>query len=75
MGNHDVFNIADARAWCAEYQQNAIQKRITQLVGVYGSVRAVGRALRIDHAYLHRLRKGSKKSPSDSVLRKLGLAV
>lgn len=34
---------------------------------------AVGRALRIDHAYLHRLANGKKTNPSSSILRKLGL--
>lgn len=47
--------------------------RIDALVAVYGSVRAVGHALTIDHAYLHRLAKGEKTSPSKIVLKKLGL--
>jgi len=47
--------------------------RIKQLADVYGSVRAVGRALNIDHVYLHRLMSGEKQNPSKPVLRKLGL--
>lgn len=46
--------------------------KINELVSVYGSVRAVGRALNIDHVYLHRLMSGEKKNPSKAVLRKLG---
>lgn len=48
-------------------------RRISELVNVYGSLRLLGNALNIDHAYLHRLQKGQKQNPSKSVLRKLGL--
>ena len=51
-----------------------LKRRIDQLAAVYGSVRAVGRALNIDHAYLQRLVKGEKQNPSKTVLRKLGLS-
>jgi hypothetical protein len=51
----------------------SIAERLDQLVAIYGSVRAVGRALGIDHVYLHRLAKGEKTAPSPSVLAKLGL--
>lgn len=47
--------------------------RIDELAHIYGSWRAVGRALNIDHVYLHRLAKGEKQNPSKVVLRKLGL--
>lgn len=49
------------------------KERIDQLVGVYGSLRSVSRALNIDCAYLHRLQTGEKANPSAAVLRKLGL--
>ena len=49
------------------------QARIRELAKTYGSVRAVGRALDIDHAYLHRLADGTKSNPSSEVLKKLGL--
>lgn len=48
-------------------------QRIDELASIYGSIRAVGRALNIDHVYLHRLKKGEKINPSKFVLRKLGL--
>jgi len=48
--------------------------RIDELVNVYGSIRQVGKALHIDHAYLHRLSTGEKQNPSKVILRKLGLA-
>lgn len=51
-----------------------LKKRIDELAELYGSVRAVGNALKIDHAYLYRLRQGEKKNPSKTVLVKLGLA-
>lgn len=47
--------------------------RIDELTEVYGSLRAVGKALDVDHAYLNRLRSGEKQNPSDKVLKKLGL--
>lgn len=57
-----------------EMRAEVFKKRIDELVGVYGSVRAVGRALDIDHAYIHRLCSGEKQNPSKAVMVKLGLA-
>ena len=57
----------------AELRALMIKTRVEQLVEVYGSVRAVGKALNIDHAYLQRLAKGEKQNPSDITLKKLGL--
>ena len=57
-----------------EMRAALFKRRIDELATVYGSVRAVGRALNIDHAYLHRLCSGEKQNPSKSVMRKLGLA-
>lgn len=48
-------------------------QRLAELVLRHGSLRAVGRVLSIDHAYLHRLYHGEKKEPSAAVLKKLGL--
>lgn len=39
----------------------------------YGSLRKAGLILKINYAYLSRLRSGQKVNPSDAVLRKLGL--
>lgn len=50
-----------------------LKDRINELTKIYGSTRAVGRALNIDHAYLHRLMNGEKQNPSKTVMRKLGL--
>jgi len=57
----------------AQLRALMIKVRVNELVEVYGSVRAVGKALNIDHAYLHRLANGEKQNPSDVTLRKLGL--
>lgn len=51
----------------------SIGLRITLMLAAYGSLRAMGRALKIDHSYLHRLQHGQKTEPSDTVLKKLGL--
>lgn len=51
----------------------SLKERIDELVASHGSLRAVSAALGVDHVYLHRLRKGQKKAPSDEVLKKLGL--
>lgn len=39
----------------------------------HGSIRAAARVLKIDHAYLWRLARGTKKEPSAEVLKKLGV--
>lgn len=50
-----------------------IMQRIALLEKQHGSLRAAARVLKIDHAYLHRLKACTKLNPSDTVLRKLGL--
>lgn len=50
-----------------------LQAAVQQAIDRHGGVRVAARALRIDHAYLYRLRSGEKSDPSDAVLRKLGL--
>lgn len=47
--------------------------RLAALEKQHGSLRAVSRVLKIDNAYLYRLKTGEKLNPSDAVLRKLGL--
>lgn len=47
--------------------------RMQELEKKHGSLRAVGRVLKIDSGYLSRLKTGKKLDPSDIVLRKLGL--
>lgn len=65
--------IEDINKKAIELKATLYRKRINALVYVYGSVRAVGNALNIDHAYLHRLSNGEKVNPSKTVLKKLGL--
>lgn len=50
-----------------------LAERICELSHQHGSLRAAARVVRIDHGYLWRLYKGTKKEPSAAVLRKLGL--
>jgi mRNA-degrading endonuclease RelE of RelBE toxin-antitoxin system len=50
-----------------------IADRIKTLVAAYGSYRIMGKALHIDHAYLHRLATGEKINPGKVLLRKIGL--
>lgn len=47
--------------------------RVNELVEKHGSLRIAGRALRINYAYLARLRSGEKTNPTAATLRKLGL--
>lgn len=47
--------------------------RIDALCVLYGSRRKLAKAIGVDHVYLHHLRKGTKRNPSDEVLAKLGL--
>ena len=56
----------------AEMRTSLFKQRIDELAGIYGSVRSTGRALNIDHVYLHRLCSGEKQNPSKAVMRKLG---
>ena len=51
----------------------SLADRIAELEAIYGSGRALARALGIDHAYLWRLKTGRKDAPSHTVLKKLGL--
>lgn len=51
----------------------SLQQRIAQLVGLYGSLRAVSVMLEIDVGYLSRLATGKKTNPTDEVLLKLDL--
>lgn len=48
-------------------------ERIMELKSVHGSLRAAGRVVKIDAAYLSRLCNGTKRGPSARTLRKLGL--
>lgn len=73
MEDFKALSINELRGRFNQLRAEAVKDRISALVAVYGSVRAVGRALRIDHAYLHRLANGKKTNPSSSILRKLGL--
>ena len=50
-----------------------LPERMEMLVKQHGGLNAAARAVRIDHAYFHRLLSGEKKEPSAAVLRKLGL--
>jgi hypothetical protein len=48
--------------------------RVDELVAQHGSLRAVGRVLSVDHAWLWRLRAGDKVyQPGVALLRRMGL--
>lgn len=68
-----IQDASNLRSMADELQLIALQERILELQAIYGSCRALGKALNIDHAYLARLRDGKKTDPSSAVLRKLGL--
>lgn len=72
MDNNNI-TVGQLFKYAEALHRDALKKRVEALSDVYGSVRAAGRALNIDHAYLARLRDGKKTNPSKSVLRKLGL--
>jgi len=71
----DILTPAEMIAKARTMQAGIYKQRIDELVEIYGSVRAVGKALNIDHAYLHRLANNEKQNPSKVVLSKLGLAL
>lgn len=50
-----------------------LRARVEAVVKHFGSLRVAGRALRINYAYLARLRSGEKVNPTPAVLKKLGL--
>lgn len=52
---------------------DVLQRRVKALAERHGSIRALARVLKVDHAYISRLASGDKASPSDALLRKLGL--
>ncbi len=52
---------------------NPIQKVVQALIKTHGGLRAAARHIDLDAAYLMHLRDGTKDSPSDEVLAKLGL--
>jgi len=49
-----------------------LQKHIESLVTKYGTLRAAGEALDVDHTLLWRMIKGKRASASDETLKKLG---
>ena len=57
----------------AQLKEITLQQRITDLEAHYGGLRKVARALKIDAAYLCRLKTGKKKNPSAWIVFKLGL--
>lgn len=73
MSEHSAEELSKLEKTLADFRHQVIASRIAELAAVYGSVRAVGAALRIDHAYLQRLASGEKTNPSSSVMAKLGL--
>lgn len=50
-----------------------LAERIEKLIEQHGSLRAAGRAIQIDPAYLSKLASGGKIAPSKTTLRRLGL--
>ena len=63
----------DHMAAANEIRQSLITEKLDNLVARYGSMRAVGEKVKVDHAYLQRLRGGEKTMPSNAILRKIGL--
>lgn len=47
--------------------------RIEELIAEHGTLRAVARHLRVDPAYMHRLRRGEMENPGDDLLADMGL--
>lgn len=54
-------------------ERTTVSRRIEELVEQYGSIKEVANHLGVGAAYLHRLASGSKMSPSEDVIKKLGL--
>lgn len=54
-------------------QPDALYLRIWELANKHGSFRAAARVLKVDHAYLARLRDGTKKEPGVALLKRMGL--
>ena len=54
-------------------ERTTVSRRIEELVEQYGSIKEVANHLGVGAAYLHRLANGSKTSPSEDVIKKLGL--
>lgn len=50
-----------------------LRAHVEAVVKHFGSLRIAGRALRINYAYLARLRSGQKSNPTAGTLKKLGL--
>lgn len=67
-----VSEIRRAMESLEDQQRYRVSQRVAELVALYGSRRKLGKALDIDHAYLHHLQKGTKQ-PSERVLKRLGL--
>jgi len=53
--------------------ETVLRWRVEAICEHFGGVRAAGRALKINYAYLSRLKNGEKSNPTPRVLRKLGL--
>ena len=54
-------------------ERTTVSRRIEELAEQYGSVKEVANRLGVNATYLHRLANGSKTSPSEDVIEKLGL--
>ncbi len=54
-------------------ERTTVSRRIEELAAQYGSVTEVANRLGVNAIYLHRLANGSKTSPSEDVIKKLGL--
>lgn len=64
---------SDRRRVARRNKEMTLPQRITELMLQHGSIRAAARVVKIDHAYLWRLARGTKKEPTADALRKLGL--
>ena len=57
----------------AQLKEITLSQRVADLEQYYGGLRKAARALKIDAAYLYRLKTGEKKNPSTGIVYKLGL--
>jgi len=75
MSRHAIYedDRIDSRWYATMSKVVTIQTRCRELVEQHGGVRKAARALDMDPGYFLRLADGNKSSPSDEILRKLGL--
>lgn len=48
-------------------------EHVQEMIREHGSIRALAKAVMVDHSYIQRLALGEKTNPSEKILRKLGI--